>query len=188
MIGSRLRKIFRDVWARKSRAAMASAAIFVGVLGVVTLLAAGDLLTSQLRQDIRQEDLPMQAIFVSAPGGSDLDNEAYLSALAEVPGLTHVEGRAVQPLSWKLADEEEFEDANTFRRERYFGKFSRSFTLPDNVEVRVHDSTADLRYFVLPRRPEGTESWTEEQLARIVTRDSMIGTALPDPSLMAKAD
>jgi nitrile hydratase len=51
----------------------------------------------------------------------------------------------------------------------------------------VHDSTADLRYFVLPRRPEGTESWTEKELARIVTRDSMIGTVLPDPSLVTTA-
>ena len=68
MVGSRLRKIFRDVWARKSRALMASTAIFVGVLGVVTLLSAGDLLTSQLRQDIRQEDLPMQAVFEAFTG------------------------------------------------------------------------------------------------------------------------
>jgi putative ABC transport system permease protein len=110
MIGSRLRKIFRDVWARKGRALMASAAIFVGVLGVVTLLSAGDLLTSQLKQDLRQEDLAMQAVFVSAPGGSELDNEAYLRALEEVPGVTRIEGRAVQPLSWKLPDDAEFED------------------------------------------------------------------------------
>ena len=48
-------------------------------------------------------------------------------------------------------------------------------TLPEGVTVRVHDSTADLRYFVLPRRPEGTEGWTEEELAAVVTRDSMIG-------------
>lgn len=48
--------------------------------------------------------------------------------------------------------------------------------LPDDVEVRVHDSTAELRYMVLPQRPEGTEGWSEEQLAAIVTRDSLIGT------------
>ena len=47
--------------------------------------------------------------------------------------------------------------------------------LPKGVAVRVHDSTADLRYLVLPRRPEGTEGWTEEELAATVTRDSMIG-------------
>ncbi len=47
------------------------------------------------------------------------------------------------------------------------------------VEVRVHDSTADLRYIVLPMRPKGTKGWSEDELAAIVTRDSMIGTALP---------
>ncbi|KAI9006877.1 nitrile hydratase [Hyaloraphidium curvatum] len=46
-----------------------------------------------------------------------------------------------------------------------------------DVEIRVHDSTADLRYIVIPKRPEGTEGWTEEQLAAIVTRDAMVGCA-----------
>ena len=49
--------------------------------------------------------------------------------------------------------------------------------LDDQVEVRVWDSTADIRYLVLPERPDGTEAWTEEELAEIVTRDSMIGVA-----------
>jgi len=47
----------------------------------------------------------------------------------------------------------------------------------DDVEVRVWDSTAELRYLVLPERPSGTEGWTEAQLAEIVTRDAMIGVA-----------
>jgi len=47
--------------------------------------------------------------------------------------------------------------------------------LPDDVQVRVHDSTAELRYLVLPLRPYGTDGWTEERLAELVTRDSMIG-------------
>ena len=51
--------------------------------------------------------------------------------------------------------------------------------IPDDVAVRVHDSTADLRYIVLPRRPAGTEGWSEEELAALVTRDTMIGTAVP---------
>ena len=50
-------------------------------------------------------------------------------------------------------------------------------TLPDQVSVRVHDSTADLRYLVIPMRPNGTEGMSEEQLAALVTRDSMIGVA-----------
>ena len=47
--------------------------------------------------------------------------------------------------------------------------------IPDDVEIRVNDSTAMLRYMVLPRRPEGTENFTEEQLSSLVTRDAMIG-------------
>jgi nitrile hydratase len=47
-----------------------------------------------------------------------------------------------------------------------------------SVEVRVHDSTAELRYIVLPLRPAGTEGWSEEKLAGLVTRDTMIGVAL----------
>lgn len=48
--------------------------------------------------------------------------------------------------------------------------------LDDGVEVRVHDSTAELRYMVLPQRPTGTGDWSEDQLATLVTRDSLIGT------------
>jgi nitrile hydratase len=51
--------------------------------------------------------------------------------------------------------------------------------LAENVEVRVWDSTAELRYLVIPMRPEGTEGWDEARLAELVTRDSMIGTGLP---------
>jgi nitrile hydratase subunit alpha len=52
-------------------------------------------------------------------------------------------------------------------------------TLPEDVEVRVWDSTAEVRYLVLPQRPAGTEGWSEDRLADLVTRDSMIGTGLP---------
>ncbi len=49
--------------------------------------------------------------------------------------------------------------------------------LPDSVEVRVHDSTSDVRWMVLPARPAGTDSWSEEELARLVTIDSLVGAA-----------
>ena len=52
--------------------------------------------------------------------------------------------------------------------------------VPDDVQIRVHDSTADMRYLVAPRRPDGTQGWSEEELARLVTRDSMIGVAFAD--------
>ena len=51
--------------------------------------------------------------------------------------------------------------------------------LADTTQIRVWDSTAEVRYLVLPMRPAGTQGWTEEKLATLVTRDSMIGTGLP---------
>ena len=53
------------------------------------------------------------------------------------------------------------------------------FEPPEGVEVAVHDSTADIRYMVLPMRPPGTEDMNEEQLAELVTRDSLIGVSVP---------
>ena len=55
-------------------------------------------------------------------------------------------------------------------------------TLPPDKTVRVWDSTAEMRYLVLPQRPMGTEGWSEAQLADLVTRDSMIGTGVPKAS------
>lgn len=54
--------------------------------------------------------------------------------------------------------------------------------LPADAEIRVWDSTSEIRYLVVPMRPAGTDGWSEEELARLVTRDSMIGTGLPDPA------
>ena len=51
--------------------------------------------------------------------------------------------------------------------------------VPPKVRLRVHDSNADMRYMVLPMRPEGTEGWSEAELARLVTRDCLIGVAVP---------
>jgi len=53
--------------------------------------------------------------------------------------------------------------------------------LPESVEIRVWDTTAETRFLVLPLRPEGTEGWDEQRLASIVTREAMIGVALVDP-------
>ena len=51
--------------------------------------------------------------------------------------------------------------------------------IPEQMQIRVHDSTADMRYIVLPRRPVGTAGWSEERLAALVNRDCMIGVAVP---------
>jgi len=58
-------------------------------------------------------------------------------------------------------------------------------TLPADVEVRVWDSTSEVRYLVLPQRPKGTEGMGEAELAELVTRDSMIGTGLPKAPAVA---
>ena len=55
-------------------------------------------------------------------------------------------------------------------------------TLPPDVQIRVWDSTAEIRYLVVPMRPEGTDGWSAEQLAALVTRNSMIGTGLARPA------
>jgi nitrile hydratase subunit alpha len=54
-------------------------------------------------------------------------------------------------------------------------------TLPDKTQIRVWDSTAEIRYLVIPERPRGAEGWGEERLATLVTRDSMIGVGLALP-------
>ena len=65
------------------------------------------------------------------------------------------------------------------------GAFSRStlremfgLALADEMQIRVHDSTSDIRWMVLPKRPTGTEHLTEEQLAQLVTKDSLIGAGM----------
>jgi nitrile hydratase len=61
-------------------------------------------------------------------------------------------------------------------------------TLPAEIEIRVWDSTAETRFIVVPMRPVGTEGWSEDKLAALVTRDSMIGTGLAlTPAELAKA-
>ncbi len=51
--------------------------------------------------------------------------------------------------------------------------------LPESVTVRVHDSNADMRYIVMPMRPAGTEGWSEDRLAEILTRDTLVGVTVP---------
>jgi nitrile hydratase len=61
--------------------------------------------------------------------------------------------------------------------------------LPAGIEVRVHDSTSDVRWMVLPRRPAGTDGWSEEDLARLVTIESLVGSAEALPATtLARSD
>ena len=67
--------------------------------------------------------------------------------------------------------------ARAVRRPRALLREAFGLDLDAQVKVRVHDSTADLRYMVLPERPAGTEGWDEDRLRQLVTRDSMVGVA-----------
>jgi nitrile hydratase len=60
--------------------------------------------------------------------------------------------------------------------------------LPEKTEIRVWDSSAEIRYLVLPQRPPETDSWKEEDLASLITRDAMIGTARPRDPLVVNRD
>jgi hypothetical protein len=60
--------------------------------------------------------------------------------------------------------------------------------LPAEVDVRVEDSNQKCRFIVMPVRPAGTEGWTEDQLTEIVTRDCLIGVALPKPGVTSNLE
>ena len=77
MFRSRARKIFRDIWGRKGRTALAATSIFIGVLGVVMLISMGDLYISQLQEDIQEEELAMLDLPVTVPGEMEVDNAGY---------------------------------------------------------------------------------------------------------------
>ena len=80
------------------------------------------------------------------------------------------------PPSWYKSDEYR---ARAVREPR---KVLKEFglSLDDNIKIKVWDSTSEMRYLVLPMRPDGTEGFSEDELAKIVTRNSMIGTGLPE--------
>jgi nitrile hydratase alpha subunit len=125
---------------------------------------------------------------VEAAFGLDLSGPAELRVLANEPGVHNVVVCTLcscyprmllgPPPAWYKATAYR---ARVVRDPRgVLAEFGLS--LPEAMEVRVSDSTADLRYLVLPERPAGTDGLDEDALAGLVTRDCMIGTALPRPA------
>ena len=57
--------------------------------------------------------------------------------------------------------------------------------IPDNVTIRTHDSNADMRYIVIPMRPDGTDGWDEKKLEEIISRDCLVGVTLPQVNLLS---
>jgi putative ABC transport system permease protein len=178
MFKSRGRKIIRDVWSRKGRTALASLAIFIGVLGVVTLVSMGDVITRQLHQDLQKDHMSMQIVMVTTPGGAELDNAAYLETLATYPGVMHVEGRSASPLSWKRAGDDKFRTSFLLANWEPFGEIQLEpmrltsqgrYPVAGNNEVAVEKRMADkygldvgdeLDLRVLHSGAPQQESWT----------------------------
>src|SRR3990172_3585747 len=96
------RKILRDVIARKTRTALVSLSVFVGVLGIVVLTTLGQLVTRQLEKDLVPAEMAMLRIYVEVPIGTQVDNAAVLERLRAHPGATVIEGQAVYEFRWKL--------------------------------------------------------------------------------------
>ena len=110
-MGTRNRKIFRDVITRKTRTALVSISIFIGVLGVVTLTSAGDILINQLRDDLVEDELPMVLAVVDLDDGLDaaeVDQAAALDPLRTYPGVTTVQGRSDEQVFWRAPEDTGF--------------------------------------------------------------------------------
>src|SRR3990172_6867431 len=103
------RKILRDVISRKTRTALVSLSVFIGVLGVVVLTTLGQLVTRQLEKNLVPAEMAMLRIYLDIPSGETLDNAAYLEFLREQPGVTAVEGQFAYQFQWKHPGQSAFQ-------------------------------------------------------------------------------
>ncbi|MBN1201894.1 MAG: ABC transporter permease [Anaerolineae bacterium] len=111
MFRTRMKKIVRDISSRKGRTALVAVSILIGVFGVTTLVSMGDLLVSQLNEDLDEDKIAMMHVYVIALGEqlSQEDNQVFIDRLSVIPGVTQVEGQAIYPMDWRPAGENEFE-------------------------------------------------------------------------------
>lgn len=122
MIRTRIRKILRDVWARKARTALVSISILIGVFGVVTLIGSGDIIVRQLREDIKADELPMGRIYLQVEPDSSatqnlgdgvlntLRNPSSVPGYENLPNPTVVEGQFFREMQWHLPGDDAFLD------------------------------------------------------------------------------
>ncbi|MCQ3933083.1 MAG: hypothetical protein DPW16_21750 [Chloroflexi bacterium] len=111
MSKTHLRKIFRDILTRKGRTALVVLSIMIGVFGVTTLAGMGDLLISQLNEDLDENEIAMTHVYVVSSGGqlSLEDNQAFIDSLRALPGVQQVEGQAIYPIDWHPLGDDDFE-------------------------------------------------------------------------------
>lgn len=113
-MGTRTRKVFRDIVARKARTALVSVSIFIGVLGVVTLVGCGDLLITRIYDNIDPDKMPMLGVNVSPQDGTDpatLERDVVIAALRDYPGVTEVQGWVSGEMYWREPDSEGYVQA-----------------------------------------------------------------------------
>lgn len=122
MLGTRTTKIFRDITSRRTRTALVSLSVFVGVLGVVLLTTLGTLITRQLEKDLVPSELAMLRIFVETTPNVVVDDNAVLQKLRTYPGLTRVEGEAVYEFEWKHPGDPNFQTGLLYAYTEPFGQ------------------------------------------------------------------
>ncbi len=115
-----LRKIWGDIITRKVRTLLVAMSIFIGVLGVVTLVSASDILVEQLNADIQEDELAMGTLLVTTQGEGTIDNAGTLALLSTVAGITDVEGQAADPIYWR-------QDAGDHLQESMVWAFSEAY-------------------------------------------------------------
>ena len=119
--------------------------------------------------------LLLSAAFVATPALAEDGREWDQARARLIASQRSSIGQAIE--RWKLLS-----TSNRFTFGDYSGFLLTYPGFPDEAKVRVWDSTAETRFIVLPMRPAATEGWSEERLALLVTRDSMIGTGFPKPA------
>jgi putative ABC transport system permease protein len=125
MIKTRGRKILRDIMARKGRTIMVALSIMIGVFGAVALMSTNDLILTQIEEDINPDEIAMARLFVTVPtAGTEVDNDAYLSMLNDLPGVTDAEGQTVAPVFWKRTGDEHFSDGDIMAFSEPFGEIT----------------------------------------------------------------
>src|SRR3972149_1070212 len=101
-MGTIRRKIFADIFHRKGWTVLVALSILVGVFGVSLMIGVGDLIRSQLEKDLQPDRRPMITLVVDLPAGQTTlqDNQAYLEAIAALPGVTTVQGSVYTEVPW----------------------------------------------------------------------------------------
>lgn len=125
MFKTRTRKILGDVFARKGRTALVSISIMIGVFGVATLVGLSDLIVKQLSADLKPEEIAMTHVYLQSAGAQIglEENQAYLRAMAALPGIERIEGQAIYPVVWRAAGSDgAFRDGNMLAFTEPFGE------------------------------------------------------------------